>query len=97
MDSSLLLDLVDADSFDSVSLRDEKLLLLLLDATDLPLLETGAADEATGAGAGVFFEKKENKFFCLGVAMVAVAVAGAVTVGAPLALSHLDDRRFWCG
>lgn len=91
MESSLLVDLAGADSFDLVSLRDEKLMLLMLDAMDLPLLETGAVDGATGAGLCGFFEKKENKFFCLGVAMV--AVAGAVTVGAPLALSHLDDRR----
>ena len=53
------------------------LLLLLLDATtDLPpplLLDVADADEAAvdaAAGVGVFFEKKENKFFCLEVAMV---------------------------
>ena len=53
------------------------ILLLLLDATtDLPpplLLDVADADEAAvdaAAGVGVFFEKKENKFFCLEVAMV---------------------------
>ena len=53
------------------------LLLLLLDATtDLPpplLLDVADADEAAvdaAAGVGVFFEKKENRFFCLEVAMV---------------------------
>ena len=53
------------------------LLLLLLDATtDLPpplLLDVADADEAAvdaAVGVGVFFEKKENKFFCLEVAMV---------------------------
>lgn len=68
-------------SFDRVVSPLLVLLLLDADVTDLPALDTVAADAvdvaaaAATAGVGVFFEKKEKRFFCLGVAMVVVPFA----------------------
>lgn len=74
----LILVLVVVGSLDRVVSPLFMLLLLDADVTDLPPLDTVAADTvdvaaaAATAGVGVFFEKKEKRFFCFGVAMVEV-------------------------
>lgn len=78
------------------------ILLLLLDATtDLPppllLLDVADADEAAvdaAAGVGVFFEKKENRFFCLEVAMVHCYLVAEIGILLLLPNQNNDSTKY---